>query len=147
VASIYREMLDRPGLEPMQAAIVANNLAFHLAQPETATEALELVNRAIGELGPHPDLLDTRGVVLVAAGKATQALADLQEAVLAPSAAKFLHLALAQAEARQPKDAARSLERARTLGMDPAQLPAADKTRLERLEKTLAEASEKVAGA
>jgi tetratricopeptide (TPR) repeat protein len=144
VESLYRELLSQPKLEPTQEAIVANNLAFHLARPETASEALKLVERAIETLGPHPDLLDTRGIILLAAGRAPEALEDLQQAVLAPSASKFLHLAMAQAEARQPEAAKRSLDKARGLGLDPTQLPAADKARLEKLERELAE---KVAGA
>lgn len=143
VESLYRDILSRSKLDPTQEAVVANNLAFHLARPETAPEALKLVERAIETLGPHPDLLDTRGVVLLAAGKAPEALNDLQEAVLAPSAPKFLHLAMAQAENRQPEAAKRSLDRARGMGLDPAQLPAADKARLDKLERDLAE---KVAG-
>jgi len=139
VESLYRELLARETLQPTQAAIVANNLAFHLARPETAAESLALVERAITQLGPHPDLLDTRGVALLAGGKPSQAITDLQEAVLAPSPAKYLHLAAAQAEARQAEAARQSLEKARALGLDPAQLPASDRARLEKLERTLAE--------
>ena len=143
VESLYRDILARPALEPTQAAIVSNNLAFHLARPETATEALDLVDKAIAELGPHPDLLDTRGVALIAAGKADRAVKDLEEAVLAPSATKLLHLALAQAETRQLEAAKRSLAKARSLGLNPAQLPPQDKARLETLERML---TEQVAG-
>lgn len=144
VESLYREILARAALDPTQEAIVANNLAFHLARPETAAEALALVDKAIAHLGPHPDLLDTRGVALLADGKAERAIKDLAEAVLAPSATKFLHLALAQAELRQNEAAKRSLAKARSLGLDAAQLTAADRARLEKLEQMLAA---KVAGA
>ena len=121
----------------MQAAIVANNLAFHLARPETAAEAGKLIDSAIVELGPHPDLLDTRGVVRLAAGDTRRAIADLEEATLSPSPVKFLHLSLAQAEDKQPLAARRSLERAKKLGLDRALLTPADRGRLERVEAAL----------
>lgn len=138
VETIYRGLLGRKDLARTQAAIVSNNLAFHLARPETAAEAGTLIESAIAELGPHPDLLDTRGVVRLAAGDTRRAIADLEEAALSPSPLKLLHLAVAQAEDRQPLAARRSLERAKKLGLDPAQLPAADRERLAKLEATLA---------
>jgi tetratricopeptide (TPR) repeat protein len=134
VESLYRDLLARKDLAPTQAAIVANNLAFHLARPETAAEAITLIDSAIAELGPHPDLLDTRGVVRLAAGDARRAIADLEEATLSPSPLKLLHLALAQAEDKQTLAARRSLEQARKRGLDRALLTPADRARLERVE-------------
>lgn len=137
VEALYRDLLARKDLAPTQAAIVANNLAFHLARPETAMEAGKLIDSAIAELGPHPDLLDTRGVVRLAAGDARRAIADLEEATLSPSPVKFLHLALAQAEDKQTLAARRSLEQARKRGLDPLLLIPADRARLERVEAAL----------
>jgi Tfp pilus assembly protein PilF len=134
---IYRELLDRPRLEPMQSAIVTNNLAFHLAKPDTAAEARTLVDKAIAELGPHPDLLDTRGLVALAAGNVREAVTDLQEAVLQPTATKLLHLAFAQLQAGDAAAASRSLEAARKQQLRPARLSAADRERLETLEAEL----------
>ena len=70
----------------MQTAVIANNLAYLLAQPDTASEAEKLIDAALVELGPNADVLDTRGVVLLAAGKTEEAIATLQDAVLVPSA-------------------------------------------------------------
>jgi tetratricopeptide (TPR) repeat protein len=134
---LYRELLARPRLEPMQAAIVTNNLAFHLAKPDTAAEARSLVDKAIAELGPHPDLLDTRGLVALAAGDVRAAVTDLQEAVLQPTATKLMHLACAQLQAGDAAAASRSLEAARKRQLRPARLSAADRERLETLEAEL----------
>lgn len=137
VESLYRNLLARKDLAPTQAAIVANNLAFHLARPETAAEAIALIDSAIAELGPHPDLLDTRGVVRLAAGDPRGAIADLEEASLSPSPVKLLHLALAQAENKQALAARRSLEQAKKRGLDPLLLIPADRARLERVEAAI----------
>ena len=134
---IYRSLLARPRLEPMQAAIVTNNLAFHLAKPDTAAEARKLVDKAIAELGPHPDLLDTRGLVALATGDVREAVTDLQEAVLQPTATKLLHLACAQLQSGEAAAAARSLEAARKQQLRPARLSSTDRVRLETLEAAL----------
>jgi cellulose synthase operon protein C len=137
VETLYRNLLARKDLAPTQAAIVANNLAFHLARPETAAEAITLIDSAIAEIGPHPDLLDTRGVVRLAAGDPRRAIADLEEAALSPSPVKLLHLALAQAEDKQTLAARRSLELAKKRGLDPLLLIPADRARLERVEAAI----------
>lgn len=134
VESIYRDLLARKDLSGTQRAIVANNLAFHLARDETAKEALALVDKAISELGPHPDLLDTRGVVQLELGNATQALSDLKEASLVPTAVKLLHLAAAQAEGNQIESAKRTLQAAKKMGLLPQELQTSDRERLEKLE-------------
>ena len=134
---IYRDLLARQRLEPMQAAIITNNLAFLLAQPDTAAEARTLIDRAIDELGPHPDLLDTRGLVALAAGDPQRAVADLQEAVLQPTPTKLLHLAFAQLQAGDVAAATRSLDEARKKQLRPARLSTADRERLAALEAAL----------
>lgn len=134
---IYRDLLTRKRLEPMQAAIIANNFAFHLARPDTAAEARTLIDRAIDELGPHPDLLDTRGLVALAAGDRQRAVADLQEAVLQPTPTKLLHLAFAQLQAGDAEAATRSLAAARKQQLRPARLSTADRERLDALEAAL----------
>ena len=136
--AVYRELLARQRLEPLQSAIVTNNLAFHLAQPETAAEARELIDRAIAELGPHPDLLDTRGLVALAAGDPRQAVADLREATLQPTATKLLHLAFAEVKAGDLEAAKRSLEAARKKQLRPSRLTKADRERLGVVEAAMA---------
>jgi tetratricopeptide (TPR) repeat protein len=134
----YRTTLARTDLTGSQTAIVANNLAFHLARPDTIDEAKQLVEKALAELGPHPDLLDTRGIIRLAAGETKPALVDLEEAALDPSPAKLLHLATAQVANKQLAPARQSLERAKKLGLVPEQLSAADKARYDLVAAALA---------
>lgn len=142
VESRYRELLARKKLEPAQVAVVSNNLAFHLAEPKTAVEAKRLIDAAIGAIGPHPDLLDTRGVVLLALGDDKQALADLEEAILQPSDVKFLHLAYAQLRSGNKSAARSTLERSRKNGLTVERLSKADRVRLRELETALGVAPE-----
>ena len=133
----YRGLLAREDLPPAQTAVVANNLAFLLARPETAAEAEQLIDRAILELGPSPDILDTRGVVLLAAGKTGAAVAALTEAVLEPSAPKYLHLACALAADRQIEAARKAYAQATQLGLEPLSLSADDRLRLAVLQSAI----------
>ena len=132
---IYRDLLAGRGLSAPQAAIVSNNLAFHLAKPATAAEAGSLIDAAIAELGPLPDLLDTRGLVRLAKGEHEAAVADLREAILAPSAAKYLHLAAAELAAGDEAAARKSLESARREKLGAQRLTPEDAERLKILEQ------------
>jgi hypothetical protein len=134
---IYRGLLTRDGLDAMQKAIVSNNLAFHLARPESVAEAKKLIEDAISELGPLPDLLDTRGMIRMAAGEKTEAVADFQEAVLQPTDVKFLHLAWGQLESGDQAAAKASLEAGRRRGLAKSRLSPADRERLGKLEAAL----------
>jgi len=137
IVAAYRALLDRKDLSPQQAAVVANNLAFHLAAPATAAEAEKLIARAVAELGPHPDVLDTRGVILLEEGKGSEAVADLNEAILAPTAAKYMHLASALVLNEQMDAARKAFAEAKKLGLSVQQLSAGDRTRLAALKASL----------
>jgi tetratricopeptide (TPR) repeat protein len=132
---IYRDLLASPRLSASQRAIVSNNLAFHLAKPASAEEARKLIDSAIEELGPLPDLLDTRGLVRLAAGDVEAAVEDLREAVLDPSPAKHLHLAFAEWTAGDKTAAREALEIARQTGLGRMRLMPEDAERLEALER------------
>ena len=134
---IYRDILARADLDPMQKAVVSNNLAFHLARPETVTEAKSLIAVAIDELGPLPDLLDTRGMIHLAAGETKEAVADLEEAVLKPTEVKFLHLAWAQLQNGDEAAAKASLVAGRRQGLAISRLSPDDRKRLGELESKL----------
>ncbi|MFM7107815.1 MAG: tetratricopeptide repeat protein, partial [Planctomycetaceae bacterium] len=142
VEARYREILGRKGLDPVQVAIVSNNLAVHLAEPRTAGEARKLIDAAIGTIGPHPDLLDTRGMVRLAQGEDKEAIADLEQAVLQPSDVKLLHLAYARLRSGDKAAAREALERSRRKGLSATRLTAADRARLTELESTLGVAPE-----
>jgi Tfp pilus assembly protein PilF len=147
VEAIYRELLARPELTPMQTAIVSNNLAFHLATPSTADEARTLIDAAIGTLGPHPDLLDTRALVHLAVGENKEAVADLEQAVLQPSDVKFLHLAYAQFRTGETLAARKSLAASRKKGLVADRLSSSDRDRLAELEAAISPATEQVSSA
>jgi tetratricopeptide (TPR) repeat protein len=140
--SRYRELLARKNLEPMQAAIVSNNLAFHLAEPKTAAEAKKLIDAAIDTIGPHPDLLDTRGLVRLALGENRDAVADLEQATLQPTDVKLLHLAYARLRNGDKSAARTALEQGRKKGLTSERLTVADRARLRELEAALGMAPE-----
>jgi hypothetical protein len=141
--AIYRSLLDRQELSTTQRAIVANNLAFHLAAPETAGEAEQLIESAVETLGPHPDLLDTRGVVRIALGKDIAARADLEQAALLPSDVKLLHVAYARLRTGDVLEARKALAAARKKGLDSDRLSTTDRQWLEELEEQLGTPAER----
>ena len=139
----YRQLLATEGLGDVQAGIVAANLAWMLARPETADEALDLVERAIRELGPLPDILDTRALIRLAKGQTILALEDMNDAVLSPSPLKLLHLAAIQTELTDLNAASDSLAQAKALGLGRERLTPDDAARQERVESFLASADGK----
>lgn len=134
---VYRKLLADKNLGPVQTAIVANNLAFFLAEPATAADARKLIDAAIEQLGPLPDLLDTRGLVRLAEGDARGAIEDLQDAILAPSSLKYLHLAAAELANGDRSAAEKALEKARKAGLGTVRLVGQDTARLRKLEDAL----------
>ena len=117
--------------------MAANNLAVHLAEPETAAEAEKLVATAMAEMGPHPDVLDTRGIVRLAQGKSRDSLEDLREAVLVPSATKYIHLASALVAEQQLDEARKAFAEAKKIGFTTRQLSAGDRRLVKDLETAL----------
>jgi predicted Zn-dependent protease len=136
-AALYRKVLAGGNLSPSQRAIVQNNLAMQLARPETAAEAKELIDEAIAEQGPHPSLLDTQGLVLLAGGAPGEAVKVMREAVLDRTPEKYLHLACALVAGRELEQARQILLESRKMGLDPRRLDADDRTRLETVEAAL----------
>jgi tetratricopeptide (TPR) repeat protein len=134
---IYRELASAPDIDATQRAVVANNLAFHLARPDSVAEAKTLIESAIEELGPLPDLLDTRGMIRLAAGENSEAVADFEEAVLQPTDVKFLHLAWAQFKAGDQAAAKTSLEAGLRRGLSASKLAPDERARLKELESAL----------
>ena len=116
----------------------ALHAALHDANEAISRELPErLVARAIDELGPHPDVLDTRGVILLEEGRGREAIADFNESILQPTAAKYLHLASALASDRQMDAARKAFAEARKLGYSPSRLSFGDRERLKALETLL----------
>lgn len=98
------------------AAVAArNNLAYLLAvhKKDAGDRPLELVAQAVEAAGPRASLLDTRGVVLLGQGKASEAVREFEAAAGAePKGVYYFHLALAHeklnsvARLRAARDAA-----------------------------------------
>ena len=116
---IYREALTAKESNPMQRAIVENNLAFILATTKAdGAEALKLADEAMHIVGPTADLLDTRALAYLAQGKTDQALDDLQLATAdSPSGSKFFHLAQAEKQANHLDAAREALAKAQKAGV------------------------------
>jgi len=128
---LYRAVLQR---EPGNV-VALNNLAWFLAQtPAKANEALPLIQRAIDQLGPQPDLLDTRSTVYLALNRTELAIADLERAnAERPMPMRWFHLAQAHRQANNSQAAAAILKKATTAGLKPDQLHPAERATFAKL--------------
>jgi tetratricopeptide (TPR) repeat protein len=133
--SLYRKVLDMP--KPTSEAL--NNLAWLLAfEPGHAEKALDIVNQAVANIGPVPDLLDTRGVAQLRAGRADKAIQDLVAATRqSPSAVNYFHLAEAYLDSKKPAEAAEALQKARALGLKADSLHALERDDYQRVVKAV----------
>jgi len=125
VKKIYRDVLSSKSITPVQSAIVKNNLAFILAlNREESAEAIQMIDEAIQIVGPTSDLLDTRGLTYLAAGKANDGVKILKQAVseVNPAPTKYFHLALAHQAANDVDAAREALATADSKGLDPKRL-------------------------
>lgn len=97
-----------------KSVVALNNLAWLLSQkPGGAAEAQTLIARAIELVGPRAELLDTRALTYLAAGRTDLAVADLeQSSAEVPNGARFFHLARAHETARNREAAAAFLRKA-----------------------------------
>jgi tetratricopeptide (TPR) repeat protein len=118
--ALYRQVLK---LERGNVTAL-NNLAWLLAQESgSATEALEMINKAIEVNGPAPGLLDTRATVNLARDQTVAAIRDLEEANQeSPGAPRMYQLARAHLKAKNRTAAAKAFAEAKRLGFDPKQL-------------------------
>ncbi len=127
----YRQSL---ATEPANSGPLAN-LAWLLARRDgKGREALELVARAMKLDGPAPDLLDTRAVGYLAAGRSDLAIRDLEDAItVRATPLKYVHLAQAYLMAERRKDAHAALQTARNTGLSPEKLSPLERENCERL--------------
>ena len=137
----YALKLDYARAEAVYTAVLAkeprnvvalNNLAWILApQPESSAKALELIDRAVAEIGVTGELLDTRARVRIAAKQFELAEKDLTEALTQEKTGlRMFHMALAKQAQTPPKkaDAATAFKQAKERGLEakgvhPADLP------------------------
>jgi tetratricopeptide (TPR) repeat protein len=116
---LYRSILEKDARQ----VTALNNLAWLLAlKGGHADEALKLVESAVKISGPNPDLLDTRAVAYLAMTPpvAMAAVKDLKDVVKdAPSPTAYFHLAQAQLQAGQRKEALDAWRKANDMRLDP----------------------------
>ncbi len=114
--------------------IALNNQAWLLsADPRTAERALDLVAKAIREVGLTGDLLDTRARVLITLKLFTDAERDLGDAIrLQSTPLRWFHLAVSRLGQTPPKtaDAAKAFQEAKRRGLEPRVIHPADLTTL-----------------
>jgi tetratricopeptide (TPR) repeat protein len=129
----YRALLRK---ETPDAGVL-NNLAFMLVlQNRPPEEALELMQQAVSVAGPLAELLDTRGMIYLQAGRVDRALEDLNEAVAqAPTPARYFHAAQALHQAGRKEDAARMF--AKAAGVEPTLVLPAEQQAYRQLRKEL----------
>jgi tetratricopeptide (TPR) repeat protein len=135
-ADLYQEILR---LRPKDAGTM-NNLATVLAeQPNRLNDGMLYVDKAIALLGPQPGLLDTKGMILVFAGKAKDAVPLLETATSAPNADPryYFHLAVAYLRTGDVENARSSLKRAYDGDLTSQILTPGDKKLLAELEQSL----------
>ena len=126
----------RAALEQAPKNVLAlNNLAYLLAlKGGHEEEAIELIDRAIDEQGPHTELLDTKGVACMKAKRIDLARQLLRQAVeMEPSASKYLHLAQAHDLAGDRREARRAYDKAKEIGLASAVLHPLEKPAIDKL--------------
>jgi cellulose synthase operon protein C len=135
------EKLCRDVIKEAPTNLVAlNNLAWQLGQHKnTAAEALPLVERAIENHGPRPELLDTRAVANLNLGKIDLALRDFERVVNeAPTPARLFHLTRALERAKHIAAAQATLREATAKGLTVQQLHPAEHAEFQRVSLELA---------
>jgi tetratricopeptide (TPR) repeat protein len=131
--AIYERVLK---LDPVRIRSL-NNLAMALSEfPARAADGIPVINRAIRIAGEHPELLDTKGVVLLKAGQLEEAAKVFQKAFENSQEPRFLfHLIvtrLAQNKIEEAKKLWGSLDLEK---LDPSGLTPGERTQLESMKK------------
>lgn len=128
----YQQVLT---IDPRNA-VALNNLAWLLApMPERATQANELIERAMKEKGLTGELLDTRARIRISAKQYELAEKDAAEALrYEKTAMRYFHLSVAMNSQKKP-DADRAFREAKSRGLEPIQLHPADRESYRRLDE------------
>jgi tetratricopeptide (TPR) repeat protein len=119
-----------------------NNVANLLSEmPQRRDDSVQYIRRALAVQGPHPDLLDTLGMVLLRRGEMREALETLEQVCSNPSPdPRFLfHLAIAYLQNGDPEDARTALQKAKQADLVNQGLSADERATLTSLERQLAE--------
>jgi tetratricopeptide (TPR) repeat protein len=116
-----------------------NNLAWYLAlagDRSKAAEALQLIDRAITDVGPDPNLLDTRSLALLRLDRVDEALDDLQSAISRSRRQDplwFFHQAQALLQADRRAEAVEALDNARKAGLEESSIAPLERSGYDRL--------------
>ena len=119
------EAVYRAILQDQQTDVLAlNNLSWLLAQRiGDGKTALELIDKAITNMGRRADLLDTRGLAYLSLGETDKALSDFKEAAADDRTPTHLfHLARAHFAAKDRATALKAMQDAKSAGLDPSKL-------------------------
>ncbi len=133
---LYRRVIK---LKP-DSVNALNNLAAILAdRPDQMAEAISLLDRAIQFAGPQPNLLDTKGTILLSLNRVDEALPLLIEAASSPSPdPRYLfHLAVAHYRAGELSSARKSFEDAQRRKLEGTVLTQSDTEMLAELNEKL----------
>jgi tetratricopeptide (TPR) repeat protein len=131
----YRAVLER---DPNNV-VALNNLAVLLAlHAKKGPEALVLIEKALQVAGPHPSLLDSRGIVRLQMGDGRKAAQDLEQALAAaPGAASYARLARAYWLANDPAAARGAWRKAHDAGLKMTDLHPLERPTYEELKRDL----------
>jgi len=129
--TLYRQVQK---LDPVRIRTL-NNLAMALADiPGRAIEAIEPINQALKLAGDNPELLDTKGVVLLNAGRFDEAREVFQKAISLSEEPRFQFHMIMALKAQSKKEEARLVWTSLNLEkLDPAGLTATEREQLEKL--------------
>ena len=116
-----------------------NNGAWILSEElDRPGEGLKRIEAVMAKAGRQPRTLDTRGVILLRMGETSRALADLEAAAASATSGPIgYHLARAYLAAGRRDDAARTLARARGLGLKAETLQPSERAEFARIAEAL----------
>lgn len=117
-----------------------NNLAMAYSEiPDQAAEGIEPINQAIKLVGEVPELLDTKGVVLLKAGRFDEAIAVFGAALSRSEKPRYqFHIVLTLVEQKKMIEAEKAWQEIDLERLDPSGLTAAERRKLEQLKKEFA---------
>lgn len=123
---LYEELLKQKNLYDRGRITALNNLAFiYAVRDNNGKRAQPLIEEAISIVGPMPELLDTKAMVLLAMGDTQQSI-SLLDAALQTSpedSMLFFHKAKAQKAANDMDGFFESMEKAVSAGLEESKLP------------------------
>ncbi len=123
---IYEKMLKKDNLYDRGRVTALNNLAFiYAVRDGNGKKAQPMIEEAISIVGPLPELLDTKAMVLLALGDTEQSISILDSALLASpeDSMLYFHKAKAQKSADDMDGFYESMEKAVAAGLNESALP------------------------